>query len=135
MNYDNDSASSATASGPAGWYPMDGQERFWDGSIWTDSWRPAQNHLVEKARRAGNAITQYLIWGTLISLVGGGVIGYNWPETTLGVSYSGAPNYIESGDPDLVTLGFFIIAVGQAMLLVGLIASGVRLGREASPAL
>lgn len=27
---------------PAGWYPSDGSERYWDGSAWTDQTRPAQ---------------------------------------------------------------------------------------------
>jgi hypothetical protein len=25
---------------PAGWYPQDGQERWWNGSSWSDSYRP-----------------------------------------------------------------------------------------------
>jgi hypothetical protein len=27
---------------PAGWYPSDGQERYWDGSAWTEQVRPVQ---------------------------------------------------------------------------------------------
>ena len=29
-----------TPNPPAGWYPQDGQERWWDGANWSDNYRP-----------------------------------------------------------------------------------------------
>lgn len=31
-----------TAQAPAGWYPIDGQQRYWDGSHWTEHYAPLQ---------------------------------------------------------------------------------------------
>ena len=29
-----------TPNPPAGWYPQDNQERWWDGTGWSDNFRP-----------------------------------------------------------------------------------------------
>lgn len=35
-----------TPNPPAGWYPQDGQERWWDGTAWSDNIRPAGSGQV-----------------------------------------------------------------------------------------
>jgi Protein of unknown function (DUF2510) len=35
-----------TPNPPAGWYPQDGQERWWDGTGWSDNFRPLGSELT-----------------------------------------------------------------------------------------
>jgi hypothetical protein len=51
---------------PAGWYPVDGgQQRYWDGSMWTDHTAPA---ATDEARRAAlsAALGQHVSWGCVV---------------------------------------------------------------------
>lgn len=65
---------------PPGWYPVDGGQRFWDGSTWTEQFRPATAPGVTGAgiRRAANRFASNEMdvpEGTIWSAVGKGVGG------------------------------------------------------------
>jgi hypothetical protein len=37
-----------TPNPPAGWYPQDGQERWWDGTAWSDNFRPLGSEQTQQ---------------------------------------------------------------------------------------
>ena len=37
-----------TPNPPAGWYPQGGQERWWDGTAWSDNFRPLGSDLTQQ---------------------------------------------------------------------------------------
>lgn len=51
-----------TPNPPAGWYPQDNQERWWDGTGWSDNFRPLGSDLTpqpgQPAMTAGHATYQ-----------------------------------------------------------------------------
>lgn len=44
---------------PAGWYPSDGQERYWDGNAWTEQTRPVQGGAAAPPRGPGQSPQYY----------------------------------------------------------------------------
>ena len=37
-----------TPNPPAGWYPQDNQERWWDGTGWSDNFRPLGSGQIQQ---------------------------------------------------------------------------------------
>ena len=70
-----------------------------------------------------------ITWGLVVSVVGGAIAGFSWPETT--VTFDG--DYQETGQRAGMMFGALVGWVGTTMLAVGLIGQAVRLGRQASP--
>ena len=55
---------------PAGWYPDpggSGQQRYWDGSTWTEHYAPQQAHVAAPSRPAGPPPN--LWWGAPVAAV------------------------------------------------------------------
>jgi hypothetical protein len=63
-------------SAPAGWHPQeDGQERFWDGSQWTEQYRPPGNNheaMAASGRTAKAGMAKFKPW---MGYVGAGLAG------------------------------------------------------------
>ncbi len=70
---------------PAGWYPSEGQERYWDGSQWTDQFRPLQGQPAQQSTPAAYGAAQpekkshtarniLIVVGVLLVLLVGGCL-------------------------------------------------------------
>lgn len=63
----------STTQAPAGWYPINGQQRYWDGSQWTDHYAPVQVVMVNRYRN-GAGITGFVLgvvsWLFAITIIG-----------------------------------------------------------------
>src|SRR5262245_47726506 len=91
------------------------------------------------AKRAQDETIGLLIGGIILLVIGGIVIGMNWPHTVTDTGLSHYDYYTGTNTPGDVTtttegsmgavsFGLIIAGLGQLMATISLIAFGVRLG-------
>jgi uncharacterized membrane protein YeaQ/YmgE (transglycosylase-associated protein family) len=87
-----------------------------------------------KKNEAHELLTQFIVAGIVIALIGGVIAGWTFPGTESNLD----PDTLEitteqTGNLLGVLVGMVAAAVGSALFTVGLIGHAVRLGRLASP--
>lgn len=90
----------------------------------TENPRPATTYYKTAADKAKDAINGCWIMGVVLLLAGGGIAGASLP------SFDSV--YADSGSTGGLLFGMLLIGVGQIVVLVGVIATGVRLGVNSS---
>ena len=76
-------------------------------------------------RQARLALIQFALWGVALAAIGGSIAAATWPHTDELGRYS--------GDEAGFWFGVVIASLGGLLLLVPVVAWGVKLGREAWP--
>ena len=91
----------------------------------------AEWHVADEAR---STLSRLLALGLILIIVGGVIVGANWPTTSeLYDPFSDSTSTRQDGDWSGVGLGLFLGAIGQLLLFPALVGYGVQLGRQASP--
>ena len=101
---------------PAGWFATDdGRERYWDGERWTDAFRAPERAADEGGDPRFRRSPAGLLGGGAVLLA----IGY-------AVSEGAKSSSLDGSDGNAGALFYFL---GGVLILIGIIAYGVRIGR------
>jgi hypothetical protein len=85
--------------------------------------------MTSSPATAENILRHLMAWGIIVNIVGGFIVGFQWPSSSVN-PLTGVVE--DDGSMGAVIVGLFIAWAGSMMLFVGMVGWGVKLGRDAS---